>query len=154
MKTPITPLATAFGLALLLATTSLPAQDAAEDQTDVWTTVERQWNREEKGDSKWLDELLSDDFSGWGKESPAPRSKTSTKMWDRFNDKQGSMVAHELYPLAIVVNGDVAVAHYLYTSAFRDTDDEVEVTNGRFTDVLIRTPDGWRFLAWHGGGDE
>jgi hypothetical protein len=146
----VSPLA---GMLLVLAAVAL-AEENADDQTDVWAAVENQWNLEEKGDAGWIDELLVDKFSGWGKESPAPRSKTSTRMWDRFNDKQGGIVAHELYPLAIVVEGDVAVAHYLYTSAYQDKDDKVEVDNGRYTDVLVRTPDGWKFLAWHGGDDD
>ena len=130
------------------------AQENADDQADVWSTIEDQWVAEEKDDKKWIDRLLSDDFSGWPRNSPAPRSKASTAMWDRFSDDQGKTVAHELYPLAIVVNGDVAIAHYLYTSAFKDTDDKVEINNGRYTDVLIRTEDGWKFIAWHGGDDE
>jgi len=130
------------------------AASAADDHADVWATVEDQWDADAKGDKKWADRMLTEDFSGWGKNSPAPRSKSSTKMWDRFNDEQGNIVAHELYPLAIVVNGDVAVAHYLYSSAFRSKDDEIEMNSGRYTDILVRTADGWRFLAWHGGDDE
>ncbi|MDH3274891.1 MAG: nuclear transport factor 2 family protein [Gammaproteobacteria bacterium] len=130
------------------------AQENHNDQADVWSTIEDQWGAEEKGDKKWIDRLLSEDFSGWPKNSPAPRSKASTTMWDRFRDDQGETVAHELYPLAIVVNGDVAIAHYFYSSAFKDTDDNVEVSNGRYTDILIRTEEGWKFIAWHGGDDE
>ena len=63
------------------------------------------------------------------------------------------MQAHELYPLAIIVNGDLAVAHYLYTSAWEPKDGETEINNGRYTDVLVRTEEGWRFIAWHGGND-
>ena len=74
-------------------------------------------------------------------------------MWDRFNDKQGKSVMHELYPLAIVVHGDVAVAHYLYSSAFEDKEGKIEVNNGRYTDVLVKTDEGWRFISWHGGDD-
>jgi len=145
---------------LLIATVFLTmsglglAQETPDDQADVWSTIEDQWDAEEKGDKKWLDRLLSDDFSGWPTNSPAPRSKASTAMWDRFSDDQGETVAHELYPLAIVVNGDVAIAHYLYSSAFKDNDDKVEVSNGRYTDILIRTEDGWKFIAWHGGEDD
>ena len=145
------------GVLFLLVGTAL-AQDEgngdADDQADVWATVEDQWDAEASGDKKWTDRMLVDDFSGWPNNSPAPRSKSSTKMWDRFNDEQGSMVAHELYPLAIVVNGDVAIAHYLYSSAYQSKDDEVEMNNGRYTDILVRTAEGWKFIAWHGGGDE
>ena len=64
------------------------------------------------------------------------------------------MLEHELYFQNIVIEGDVAVAHYFYTSAYEDKDDEVEVSNGRYTDILVRTEDGWKFIAWHGGDDE
>ncbi len=130
------------------------AQDKAGDRADVWSVVEQQWDAEESGDKKWMDRYLADDFSGWQKDSPAPRNKASMQMWDRFMDSQGNMVAHELYPLQIIVHDDVAIAHYVYTSAYRDKDGEVELSNGRFSDVLIRTEDGWKFLSWHGGDDE
>jgi hypothetical protein len=139
--------------ALSMGCTSAFAQGTADDQADVWTVIEGEWDSQEKGEDKWPEELLTDDFTGWWKNSPAPRSKASTKMWNRVNEMTGSMVAHELYPLSIVVHGDVAVAHYLYRSAFKSTDGDIEMGNGRYTDILVRTDDGWKFLAWHGGRD-
>jgi len=130
------------------------AQEAANDQADVWSVIEQQWDASEKGDKKWTDRFLADKFSGWPKNSPAPRNKSSTQMWDRFNDTQGDMIAHELYPLAIIVHDDLAVAHYLYTSAYKDKKGDVEVSNGRYSDILVRVEDGWKFLSWHGGDDE
>jgi len=138
----------------LMSTGSAIAQDSAVDEADVWATIEGQWEASENNDDDWMDEFLSDDFSGWGKESPAPRSKSSTRMWDEFGDSQSKTLEHELYPLAIVVHGDVAVAHYFYTIATEGKDDKVEVNNGRYTDVLVRTEDGWKFIAWHGGEDD
>ena len=139
---------------LLMGCSLAFAQDAANDQADVWSVIEEEWNADEKGDKKWPDRLLTEDFSGWGKTSPAPRSKSSTKMWNRFGDEMGKMVAHELYPLSIVVHADVAVAHYLYSSAYQPKNGEIEMINGRFTDILVRTAKGWRFLSWHGGKDD
>jgi ketosteroid isomerase-like protein len=130
------------------------ADDPANDAADVWATIERQWTAVQEGQDDWTEELLTDDFSGWGKVSPAPRSKASTRMWDEFNRSQGRTVEHELYPLSIVVHGDVAVAHYLYTVATQDNEDKLKVRNGRYSDILVRTGDGWRFLAWHGGEDD
>ena len=137
----------------LLSFASAFSQEPADDSIDVWSVIEQEWNADEDGDRDWPDRLLTEDFSGWGYDSPAPRSKTSTKMWDRFSEQLGKMVAHELYPLSIVVHNDVAVAHYLYSSAFKSKDGEIEVSNGRYTDVLVRTDEGWRFLTWHGGDD-
>lgn len=142
-------------IASLLLAPAAYAQDAPPaDGADVWQIIEDQWNAEEKGDRKWPERLLVEDFSGWNKNSPAPRGKQSTIYWNRFAERQGSTVAHELYPLSIVVNGDVAIAHYLYSIGFEAKDGDIETTNGRFTDILVRTEDGWRFLAWHGGADE
>lgn len=139
---------------LVAATGAAVAQDYAEDSADVWSAVERQWDADQKGDRNWVDRMLVEDFSGWDKVAPAPHSKASTKMWDRFDEQRGKPLAHELFPLSIVVNGDVGIAHYLYTQAFEDNKGDIEVTNGRYTDVLVRTEDGWKFLAWHGGDDE
>ena len=138
----------------LLASVAAFAQDTTvDDSANVWSLIEEEWNADEKGDKKWPDRLLTDDFAGWGKNAPTPRDKESTKMWDRFNDQTGKMLAHELYPLSIIVHDDVAVAHYLYTSATQSKDGEIETSNGRYTDILVRTDDGWKFLAWHGGDD-
>ena len=130
------------------------AEDPVADQAGVWAVVEKQWNAVEAGDKKWMDELLAEDFTGWPKNAPAPRNKASTKMWNRFNESQGTVVAHELYPLAILIHDDVAVAHYLYTSAYKNKEGDVEMNNGRYSDVLVRTGDGWKFLSWHGGADD
>jgi len=144
----------------LLAAGNVMAQatpvDTVDDQADVWEQIESQWNAVEKGDKKWIDRLLTDDFSGWGKESPAPRGKASTKMWDRFNEQVSQLVAHELYPLSIVVHDDIAIAHYLFTSAnkSKSKDGKIETSNGRYTDILVRTDEGWRFIAWSGGNDD
>jgi len=143
-----------FSTVFLMFSGIAMGQEALDDQADVWSVIEGQWEADENGDDDWMDELLTEKFSGWAKSSPAPRSKSSTINWDRFNDDQGRMVQHELYPLAIVIEGDLAVAHYLYTSAYEDKDDNVELNNGRYTDILVRTDDGWKFIAWHGGDDE
>ena len=142
-----------FGM-LLTGIDTAVAQSDADDSADVWSAVERQWDADQKGDRNWVDRMLVEDFSGWDKFAPAPHSKASTKMWDRFDEQRGKPLAHELFPLSIVVNGDVAIAHYLYTQAFEDNKGEIEMNNGRYTDVLIRTEDGWKFLAWHGGDDK
>ncbi len=150
----IKPFKFVFPLFLMLPAGMAVAQDTTDDAADVILIIEEQWEAEQNGEKDWLDEMLHPKFSGWQKNAPAPRSKSSTKLWDRFSDTQGRMVEHELYFQNIVVEGDLAVAHYFYTSAYENKDDEVEVSNGRYTDILIRTEDGWKFVAWHGGEDE
>ena len=143
-----------LGIIGALFLTSAFAQDIRDDEADVMLVIEQEWEASQKGDQDDVDDMLTDDFMGWGKTSPAPRSKVSTSKWSRFTDKEiGTVLRYELYPLSITVHGDVAIAHYLYSTAFRDKDDKIEMSNGRYTDVLVRTEDGWKFIAWHGGDD-
>ena len=144
---------------LLLSTATAFAQQSAEqnsgdDQANVWAAVEEVWTAEERGDEDWVDRMISADFMGWPNASPAPRSKSSTRMWARFNAGQNKGLAHELYPLSIVVHGDMAVAHYLYSMVVQTRDKNVVSSNGRYTDVLVRDGDTWKFLSWHGGSDQ
>jgi hypothetical protein len=81
----------------------------------------------------------------------APTDKTSASMWRDFNNDQQKGLAPELYPLSSVVHDNMAVAHYLYSNTVLTWDKKTEATRGRYTDVLIRDTDGWKFIAWHGG---
>ena len=130
------------------------APDTSQDEAEVWAVIEEGWNADENGDREWIDRLVAEDFTGWAKSAPVPRNRASIKMWDRFAEQEGQLVAHELYPYRIIVRGDTAVAHYLYSSAFKSVDGKITRSNGRYTDVLVRTEDGWKFFAWHGGDDE
>jgi len=132
---------------------SEPAQDATDDYIAVWSIIEQQWEASQRGDRRWVEQLLSADFSGWRNNAPAPRDKASTRLWNDFDTKRNKGLAHELYPLSTVIHGDMAVAHYLYTNAEEHKDGETEVLNGRYTDVLVRDGDSWKFIAWHGGDD-
>jgi ketosteroid isomerase-like protein len=140
--------------ALLLSSGGALAQGSADDQATVWSTIEQVWAAEERGDDDWIETMLSADFMGWPYSSPAPRSKASTRMWTRFNAEQNKGLTHELYPLSIVVHGDMAVAHYLYTMAVQTKDKQTVMTNGRYTDILVRDGITWKILSWHGGDDQ
>ena len=141
-----------ISLAVFLAPAAL-AQDTSDDEANVLLVIERAWDADQKGDQERVDELLANNFMGWAKSSPAPRSKNSTSAWARFGRQMGRIERYELYPLSITVEGDVAVAHYLYSVAYKPRGGDVEMNNGRYTDVLVRSADGWRFIAWHGGDD-
>ncbi len=129
-----------------------PAPRVADDAA-VWSVIERAWRSERENDSDWVNELLSADFVGWSHDSPAPRDKSSTRQWTQYNSKQDKLLEYELYPLSIVVHGDTAIAHYLFASVMQIRGESPRQLTGRYTDVLVRTANGWRFLAWHGGPD-
>lgn len=129
------------------------APDTTDDYVAVWSVIEEQWEASQRGDRLWVEKLLSGDFSGWPKDAPAPRDKASTRLWNDFETKQSKGLVHELYPLSTVIHGDMAVAHYLYTNAVENKEGETKVSNGRYTDILVRSDGEWKFIAWHGGDD-
>lgn len=146
-----------FGVTLLamiaLGAGNAYAQEAADDQAAVWAAVEAIWMAEARADNDGIDAMLTEDFMGWNNNAPTPRSKVSSRMWRRFSQEQEKAMQHELFPLSIVVRGDTAVAHYLYSNAVQKKNKEVVVSNGRFTDILVRDGASWKFIAWHGGDD-
>lgn len=60
----------------------------------------------------------------------APRDKASTARWTRFGMESGSTLIQELHPLAIVVSGNTAVAHYVYSEVTEDSGGEVSEDEG------------------------
>ena len=130
------------------------AQQSTDDYVDVWSVIEEQWEASQRGDRRWVEQLLSADFIGWPNNSPAPRDRASTRMWNDFSTKQSKGLAHELYPQSTVIHGDMAVAHYLYSNATENSEGETEVVNGRYTDILVRIDGEWKFIGWHGGDDD
>jgi ketosteroid isomerase-like protein len=142
-----------IAMVLLLAWHNLAAQETS-DEAAVWAAIELQWERQQRGDTRWTDELLAEDFMAWPNNSPAPQNLPSVRMWNEFNNKQAKTIQHELYPLSIVVHGDMAVAHYLYTQATESKDNKVTISNGRYTDILVREGGRWLFISWHGGDDK
>jgi ketosteroid isomerase-like protein len=141
------------GTVVLISNSALLAQDTPDDAA-VWSVVERQWATSQGDDTSWVDSLLAEDFTGWGKNQPAPRTKESVRMWQEFESRQWTGEMHELYPLSIVVHGDMAVVHYLYSNAGEDADGKTQVVSGRYTDILVRIEGQWKFIAWHGGSDD
>lgn len=145
-----TPVSVALAATLIFSFATSNAQPVSDDAS-VWSVIEQSWQAERQGDVKWIETRLSADFVGWSIDAPAPRDKASTRRWNSFAAKQVEIVEYELYPLSIVVHGDMAVAHYLYSIASKPKGEKVRVTNGRYTDVLVRQDGEWKYISWHGG---
>ncbi|MCB1844079.1 MAG: nuclear transport factor 2 family protein, partial [Halioglobus sp.] len=122
-----------------------------DDEAAAWATVEQQWNAVRHGEKDWVEDLLSADFVGWPSNSPAPRNKSSTRLWNDFNARQSELLEYELYPQSILIHGNTAVVHYLYSAVNKTKGQESRSSNGRYTDILVRADEGWKFIAWHGG---
>ena len=139
-------------LTILLVLPNLSrAQSWSSEQKEVWTTIQNQWDASMKKDASWVDTFLQDSFQGWTMENPAPRDKAATAKWYRHTSKNSTTHVQELFPLKIVVEGNTAVAHYLWSSASEDDKGKKETTHGRYTDILVKSGGSWKFIAWQGG---
>ena len=129
------------------------AQEWSADQLEVWKVIETQWQMEQAKNEAWIQSMLHEDFVGWSDENPMPRNKKATARWNEYSRDLSTTHMQQLDPVAIVVEGSTAVAHYYYATASEDADGERETSYGRYTDVLVKTSDGWKFIAWRGGDD-
>ena len=59
----------------------------------------------------------------------------------------------DVFPLGIVVQGNVAAVHYRYTMASEDAKKERKAVSGRYADILVKEGGRWQFIAWSGGDD-
>lgn len=145
----------AFSLAGLTAWLAVPtqAQTWSSEQLEVWDVIQAQWQAAMAEDATWPERFLHESFQGWSYENPAPRDKEATDRWTRYENENSTTLMQELHPIGIVVHGNTAVVHYFYSTANENRQGERETTHGRYTDVLVRDGDSWRFIAWHGGGD-
>jgi ketosteroid isomerase-like protein len=138
---------------LLLGVAAADAQDWSEEQMEVWKTVVSQWEASKAQDPTWPETYLHDAFLGWSDDNPMPRDKSSTERWYKYTSGNSKTLEQELNPVGIVVEGSVAVVHYYYSVSTENRKGERETNHGRYTDILIKEGEKWRFIAWRGGED-
>lgn len=148
----VTMLATTLGVLMLTAGT-VNAQSWSKEQTEVWTAVTESYKDIEAQDSGWVTKWVLPEAKVWGSGYPVPRGRDSVKRWDSYNLPLSKTHVSEYSPLAIVVHGTTAVAHYYYSTASENKDGERETTHGRCSDVLSKDKGAWRFIAWHCGDE-
>jgi hypothetical protein len=137
-------------LVVVLRVSSAEAQTWSDEQRDVWKVITAQWKALQSKDPKWL-EFLHPKFVGWSSDAPAPDTPEAVGEWSRFHYETTTVLVQKLSPIAIVIHGDTAVAHYYFSEGRDHKDSGRKVAHGRFTDVLVRENGKWLFLAWHGG---
>ena len=138
-----------LGLGATVMTAS--GQTWSDKQLEVWNVIEAQWKAAMEKEANWTDKYLHDNFLGWGNQNPTPRNKASVHKWNRYETENSTTLLQELFPIGIVVQGNTAVAHYFYSSATEDKKGERKTAHGKYTDILVKENDTWRFLAWRGG---
>lgn len=120
------------------------------EQTEVWDVVAQSWVDEVAENNKWPNEYIVDNAMSWGETWPAPRNKASIDKWSRFNYEQSNTLVYENTPLAITIHGDTAVVMYTNVSMSQRGTDKPERSTGGTIETLVKTEDGWKFLALTG----
>lgn len=134
---------------LALLAVPVQAQTWSAEQLEVWQVVSKQWELEMAEDDAWI-EMLHDSFQSWPNEASMPLDKADTARFHAAEAGQFKIQVQDIAQVGIVVTGDTAVAHYYHTTVVEYDDGERETFEGRFTDILTRTGDGWQFVSWVG----
>jgi Domain of unknown function (DUF4440) len=129
------------------------AQTWTAEQQEIWTLEEQQWQMTKDKDLSWIDKMVHPNISYWDVQQPGPQNKASLTRWNRYGNSASTVLEQELFPIAVTITGNLAVAQYRYTMIAEDYKKERERTTGRYTDVLIKEGGRWLFIAWAGGDD-
>ena len=129
------------------------AQTWNPEQQEVWKLEELQWKMSKDKDLSWIEKMVHPNMTFWENGQPVPQNKSSLQRWNRYISGNGEVLEQELYPLSIVITGNIAVVQYHYQQARENLKKEREMVFGRYTDILIKEGNRWLFIAWSGGDD-
>ena len=134
---------------LALLTPPAQTQEWSAEQREVWQIITKVWEMEKAEDHSWTD-LLHASYQSWPYDAPFPLDKAGTLRFLEAEEGHFKILAQQLAPIGIIIVGDTAVVHYFHTTLTEWDNGERETTDGRSTDILVRTKSGWRILSWVG----
>jgi hypothetical protein len=141
----------------LLLSAFLPTVAAAQtwttEQQDIWTLEQQQWQMAKDKDLTWIDKMVHPNLTFWDVDEPGPQNKASLTRWSRYSSSATTVLEQELFPIAVTITGNLAIAQYRYTVIRENYKKEREHVTGRYTDVLLKDGNRWLFIAWSGGDD-
>ena len=141
-------------MALCLTGSNAGAQEWSKDQLGLWQTVQKAWDLSSGDDLEGFYAMIHDDYLGWGNSSKYPGDKAMVEKWFGYYAPKYQTVLYELFPLGIVVSGDVGVAHYYYDVTMKDEEGEEIERSGRWTDVFKKEKGKWLLISDSGGSDK
>lgn len=104
-------------------------------------------------DLSWVDTMVHPNLSYWDTDQPGPQNKASLSRWSRYGSANNTVLEQELFPITVMITGNIAVAQYRYSVASENYQKEREIVTGRYTDILVKENGRWLLLAWAGGDD-
>jgi hypothetical protein len=143
----------AAAAALMASATAASAQTWTPEQQEIWKFEEQQWKMAADKDLTWIDKMVHSNLRYWDLDQPMPQDKASLTRWNRYATANTAVLEQELFPIAVTITGNVAVAQYRYMIARENYKKERETATGRYTDILVKEGGRWLFIAWAGGDD-
>ncbi len=141
-----------LALAFFLPLTA-QAQQWTEAQQGVWQVIEESWVADQADDPSWFDRFVHPNFKGWSATLPVPRDFETSKRWNQYERGNSESLIYSLHPVAIVVQGNTAVAYYFISGASENLKGERKTSHSRTIDTLIRENGEWKYLAWFGSDE-
>jgi hypothetical protein len=144
-----------FVLVMLVITVGLVCPLLAEEkwtaeQKEVLAFEQKLWSLTKP---EQLDEAIAmfhPNYIGWQYNHPVPWS--IQRAWWEYDYKVNETILWEINPLAIQVYGNFAFIHYYYRAVVHDKlKNEDKISNGRWTDILMKENGTWRIIGDHGG---
>jgi len=126
------------------------AENWDNDQSELWNTVAQSWVDDVGETGKWPDSYVHDNVVAWGSEWPIPRGKNSISKWTRFGNANSEVLEYELFPLAIVVEGNTGVAHYSVVVVRKNHEGKHKRRVDGIIEALHRVKGSWKFLSLGG----
>ena len=109
--------ASLVSLVLLTLAGTAAAQTWSQEQKEIWTFEEQQWQMEKDKDASWIDTMVHANLSYWSTGSPMPQNKASLTRWNRYSSANSTVLEQELSPISATITGNVAVVQYSYRIA-------------------------------------
>ena len=145
------PLVAIVATSVLLFSLTATAQPVSDDAA-VWSVIEQSWQAERQGDVKWVENLLSADFVGWSNDcTRAARQGVNATLEHIFVQSRSKSSSTNCIPCPSSCTATWPWPTISYSTASRPKGEKVSVTNGRYTDILVRMDGQWKYISWHGG---
>ena len=136
--------------AMFAVAPQLMAQDFSEEEQEAWSTLETQLNHAYAGEWDRNQEYLHPDLVLWGPESevPYPMTESGQALWQTFIARSGTVLGHELTPVTVVVDGDVAIINFYVRALVEATPGgTVEWVSWRGHNTWKKRGNRWLLLA-------
>ena len=126
-------------------------EEWSSQQKEVWKNVETYWRLDAAGDTQAFLTYFHADYQGWNYGNVLPGSKERATKFITHDHQTSKTLVHDLQPVTVRVNGNIAYAHYLYTRVVKDVEGKQKREAGRWTDILMKDGNKWVMIADHGG---